>query len=225
MPLLPIVLAETRPHGGLIATVLAPLFAAITHLVSQGGYGGVFLAMLVENFLQFIPSEAIMPLAGYLVFTGKLQLVPTVAAGTLGTIAGTIPWYLIGRMVNEERLEAHLHRHGAWFGITPAKLRKSRHWFNRYGALVVFWGRLVPILRTLISIPAGMEMMPWRPFLLWTSLGSLIWNAALTLAGVKLGENWEQVHGMLRPFTALVAGSLLLLAVLFLWRSRRQPQA
>jgi membrane protein DedA with SNARE-associated domain len=225
MPLLPTVLAEAQAHGGLIATVLAPLFAAITQLVSQGGYGGVFLAMLVENFLQFIPSEAIMPLAGYLVFAGKLQLVPTIVAGTLGTIAGTMPWYLIGRLVNEERLESRLSRHGAWFGITPAKLRKSRQWFNRYGALVVFWGRLVPILRTLISIPAGIEMMPWKPFLLWTSLGSLLWNAALTLAGFKLGENWERVHGMLRPFTALVAGGLVVLVLLFLWRNSRQPQA
>ena len=176
MPL-PAVPAELQSHGGLLATVVGPLFAGITQLVSQGGYGGVFLAMLVENFLQFIPSEAIMPLAGYLVFTGKLQLLPTILAGTAGTIAGTLPWYLIGRLVNTELLEAQLDRHGAWFGITPGKLRHARHWFQRYGAWVVFWGRLVPILRTLISIPAGIEMMPWRPFLLWTSLGSLLWNA------------------------------------------------
>lgn len=224
MPL-PAVPAELQAHGGLLASTVAPLFAGITELVSQGGYAGVFLAMLVENVLQFIPSEAIMPLAGYLVFTGKLQLVPTILAGTAGTIAGTVPWYLIGRVVNTERLEAQLDRHGAWFGITPGKLRKSRHWFQRYGAWVVFWGRLVPILRTLISIPAGIEMMPWRPFLVWTSLGSLMWNAALTVAGFKLGENWERVHGMLRPFTALVAGALVVLVLLVLWRNRRQPQA
>ena len=224
MPL-PAVPAELQSHGGLLATVVGPLFAGITQLVSQGGYGGVFLAMLVENFLQFIPSEAIMPLAGYLVFTGKLQLLPTILAGTAGTIAGTLPWYLIGRLVNTELLEAQLDRHGAWFGITPGKLRHARHWFQRYGAWVVFWGRLVPILRTLISIPAGIEMMPWRPFLLWTSLGSLLWNAALTLAGVQLGANWERVHAMLRPFTALVAGALVALVLVVLWRNRRQPQA
>lgn len=207
---------------GLLSVPLANLLHTIETLVSQGGYGGVFLAMLVENVLQFIPSEAIMPLAGYLVSRGQLQLVPTILAGTLGTILGTLPWYWIGRLVNEERLEHLLHRHGAWLGITAGKLRTSRHWFHRYGARVVFWGRLVPILRTLISIPAGMELMPWRPFLLWTALGSLIWNTALTVAGLKLGENWTTVHSLMRPITAFAAMALLGLVVLFFWKSRRR---
>ena len=202
----------------------APL-QAVDALVSHGGYAGVFLAMLVENILQFIPSEAIMPLAGYLVFKGQLQLLPTILAGTLGTILGTVPWYWVGRLVNEERLERLLHNHGAWLGITAGKLRKSRQWFNRYGAMVVFWGRLVPILRTLISIPAGMELMPWKPFLFWTSLGSLIWNALLTFAGVKLGENWNQVHSLMRPFTALAAGSLVALVVVVFWKNRSGPES
>lgn len=198
------------------------LLHTIDQLVSQGGYPGVFLAMLVENFLQFIPSEAIMPLAGFLVYEGKLRLLPTILAGTAGTILGTFPWYWIGRVVNEEKLEAYLSRHGAWFGITSGKLRKSRHWFNRHGVLIVFWGRLVPILRTLVSIPAGMEMMPWRSFLLWTSLGSLIWNAALTLAGYKLGQNWGMVHSLLRPFTLLAALSLVALGIYFVLSQPRQ---
>ena len=192
----------------------------IDNLVSHGGYAGVFLAMLVENVLQFIPSEAIMPLAGYLVFKGQLQLVPTILAGTIGTILGTVPWYWAGRLVNEERLEHLLNNHGSWLGITPGKLRKSRQWFNRYGAMVVFWGRLVPIMRTLVSIPAGMELMPWRSFLVWTSLGSLIWNALLTIAGVKLGENWEQVHSLMRPLTALAAGALVALVLLVVFKNR-----
>ena len=197
----------------------APLQTVET-LVSHGGYAGVLLAMLVENILQFIPSEAIMPLAGYLVFKGQLQLLPTILAGTIGTILGTVPWYWIGRLINEERLEQLLQTHGMWLGITAGKLRKTRQWFNRYGAMVVFWGRLVPILRTLISIPAGIELMPWRSFLFWTSLGSLIWNALLTVAGLKLGENWEQVHSLMRPFTALAAGALISLALMMLWKNR-----
>ncbi|KEF41301.1 MAG: hypothetical protein ER33_12340 [Cyanobium sp. CACIAM 14] len=193
------------------------MLQAIETLVSQGGYPGVFLAMLVENFVQIIPSEAIMPLAGFLVYEGKLLLIPTILAGTLGTILGTTPWFLIGRLVNEERLEHYLSRHGAWFGITAGKLRKSRNWFKRYGSAIVFWGRLVPILRTLISIPAGIEMMPWRSFLIWTSLGSLIWNAALTVAGYKLGENWISVHQLMRPFTTFAVFALAGLAALLLW--------
>ena len=174
-------------------------------MVTRGGYGGVFLAMVVENFLQFIPSEAIMPLAGYMVSQGKLALIPTILAGTLGTILGTFPWYLIGLYANEEKLESTISRHGAWFGVTSTKLKKSRVWFNRYGHLMVFWGRLVPVLRTLVSIPAGMELMPMRTFLLWTSLGSLIWNAFLTLTGYLLGEHWKDLHTWLKPFTALAS--------------------
>ena len=202
----------------------APL-QVVEALVSHGGYAGVFLAMLVENVLQFIPSEAIMPLAGYLVFKGQLELLPTILAGTLGTILGTVPWYWVGRVVNEERLEQLLHKHGAWLGITAGKLRKSRHWFNRYGAIVVFWGRLVPILRTLISIPAGIELMPWKSFLFWTSLGSLIWNALLTLAGLKLGQNWQHVHSLMHPLTALTAGGLLALVLVVFWTSRRGSES
>jgi membrane protein DedA with SNARE-associated domain len=187
----------------------------ISDLVSNGGYAGVFFAMLIENFLQFIPSEAIMPLAGFLVAQGKLGFVQTCLAGTLGTILGTLPWYGIGRIVNEQKIELYVHRHGAWLGLTTAKLRKSRAWFNKHGNAIVFWGRLVPILRTLVSIPAGIEMMPIKPFLLWTSLGSLLWNILLTTAGYLLGKNWERVHSFLMPITLIVAFALVSLLIAY----------
>jgi membrane protein DedA with SNARE-associated domain len=217
LPLAGLIAVSSTLHGASWSSLLH----SIETMVSQGGYLGVFLAMLVENVLQFVPSEDIMPLAGYMVYDGKLQLIPTILAGTSGSVLGAIPWLWVGRLVNEDRLEHYLSRHGAWFGVTPGKLRKSRAWFNRYGAMVVFWGRLVPILRTLISIPAGIEMMPWRPFLIWTSLGRLIWNAALTVAGYKLGEHWQEVHQMMQPFTALAAFALVALAALLLWGQRR----
>lgn len=205
------------PGSFLDHSVIAPIEA----MVSRGGYGGVFTAMLIENVVQFIPSEAIMPLAGYMVSQGKLQLIPTIAAGTAGTILGTFPWYLIGLYANEEKLEASLQRHGAWFGVSPTKLKKSRLWFNRHGHLMVFWGRLVPILRTVVSIPAGMELMPMRSFLLWTSLGSLIWNALLTCIGFWLGANWQLLHTWLKPFTALAAAGLVGFALVWLFQSRK----
>jgi membrane protein DedA with SNARE-associated domain len=199
---------------------LGSLNASIESLITHQGYAGVFLAMLIENFLQFIPSEAIMPLAGFFVSEGKLQMVPTIAAGTLGTILGTFPWYLIGRTVNEEKIEHHVERHGAWLGITSAKLRKSRKWFNRHGHQIVFWGRLVPILRTLVSIPAGIELMPVRAFLIWTALGSLLWNIFLTVTGYYLGRNWTALHPFLRPLTILVVCGLLGLALWYLFPRR-----
>jgi membrane protein DedA with SNARE-associated domain len=191
------------------------VLSLVNDLVSEGGYAGVFLAMLIENFLQFIPSEAIMPLAGFLVAEGKLGFIQTCLAGTLGTILGTLPWYGIGRIVNEQKIELFVQRHGTWLGITTTKLKKSRQWFHRYGNAIVFWGRLVPILRTLVSIPAGIEMMPIRPFLLWTSLGSLTWNILLTSAGYLLGKNWGLVHSLLKPISLFVAFCLVAFLVVY----------
>jgi len=151
------------------------------------GYGAIFAAMFLENLFPPIPSELIMPLGGFYVQQGQLQFIPVVLAGLVGTVIGALPWYGIGRLINEERIEQWLSRHGRWIGISPDELARSRRWFNRYGTALVFWGRLVPGIRTLISVPAGIELMPFTPFLIWTTAGSLIWTLLLTIAGVALG--------------------------------------
>jgi len=179
--------------------------------------------MLIENFLQLIPSEAIMPLAGFLVAQGKLGFIQTCLAGTFGTIIGTLPWYGIGRVVNEDKLEHFVERRGGWLGVTKAKLKKSRVWFQKYGNAIVFWGRLVPILRTLVSIPAGIEMIPFRPFLLWTALGSLLWNIFFTSAGFYLGKNWEQVHSTMKPLTIVVTLGFIALLLGVIGKGRTGP--
>jgi len=204
------------------AGVLA--FDQIGNLVSSGGYVGIFLAMLIENFIQVIPSEAIMPLAGFLVSEGKLDFPLTCLAGTLGTIVGTLPWYYIGRTVNQQKIERYVQRHGRWFGITLAKLRQSRMWFLRYGNAIVFWGRLVPILRTLVSIPAGIELMPIRRFLLWTAFGSLLWNIFLTTSGLLLGSQWDKVHTFLKPFTIIAGFILVCLAIAYILSLRTKRE-
>jgi len=192
------------------------------------GYGAIFAAMFLENLFPPIPSELIMPLGGFLVQQGQLQFVPVVLAGLLGTVLGALPWYGIGRVINEERIEQWLERHGRWIGISPAELGRSRSWFNRFGTALVFWGRLVPGIRTLISVPAGIEMMPMLPFLIWTTAGSLIWTLLLTLAGLLLGESYSSVEIWIDPVSkaikvvlgiALVAGSLWL--GLRIWRRRQ----
>jgi membrane protein DedA with SNARE-associated domain len=136
-----------------------------------------------------------------------------VLAGLLGTVLGALPWYGIGRLVNEERIEHWLDRHGRWIGISAQELQRSRRWFSRHGTALVFWGRLVPGIRTLISVPAGIEMMPLTPFLLWTTAGSLIWTLLLTLAGLALGESYTNVELWIAP-AARVVKVLLVLAVL-----------
>jgi membrane protein DedA with SNARE-associated domain len=177
------------------------------------GYGAIFAAMFLENLFPPIPSELIMPLGGFYVQQGKLALIPVVLAGLLGTVLGALPWYGIGRLVNEERIEHWLGRHGRWIGISPQELHRSRTWFNRHGTALVFWGRLVPGVRTLISVPAGIEMMPFVPFLVWTTAGSLIWTLLLTLAGLAMGEGYSQVEHWIEPVSKVVK-VLLLLAVL-----------
>jgi membrane protein DedA with SNARE-associated domain len=183
------------------------------------GYGAIVLVMLLENVVPPIPSEVVMPLAGFLIQQGKLQLLPTVLAGLLGTVLGAWFWYGIGRMINEQRLEHWLRRHGRWLGLRPDDLARSRRWFNRHGVAVVFWGRVIPGIRTFVSLPAGIELMPQPLFLAWTTAGSLLWIVLLTLAGQALGSGYASVAESLKPFSAVlkvVLGLVLLTGVCWL---------
>jgi len=177
------------------------------------GYGAIALVMLLENVVPPIPSEVVMPLAGFLIQQGKLQLLPTVLAGLLGTVLGAWFWYGIGRMINEQRLENWLRRHGRWLGLRPEDLARSRRWFNSHGVAVVFWGRVIPGIRTFVSLPAGIELMPQPLFLAWTTAGSLLWILLLTLAGKALGSGYAGVAESLKPFSEVlkVLGGLALL--------------
>ena len=168
------------------------------------GYGAIALVMLLENEVPPIPSEVVMPLAGFLIQQGKLQLLPTVLAGLLGTVLGAWFWYGIGRMINEQRLENWLRRHGRWLGLRPEDLARSRRWFNSHGVAVVFWGRVIPGIRTFVSLPAGIELMPQPLFLAWTTAGSLLWILLLTLAGQALGSGYTSVAESLKPFSAVL---------------------
>lgn len=212
-------------------SLLSSLNATVEQMVEQWGYLGIFAAMVLENVIPPIPSELIMPLAGFYVGQGKLNFVLVVLAGLLGTVVGALPWYAIGRLVNEERLEHWVGRHGRWLGVSREELADSRRWFHKHGAAVVFWGRLIPAIRTLISVPAGIELMPWGPFLFWTTAGSLLWNVALTSAGWALGSNWTRVLGFIKPFEGIVNKLLALLILtvvvmlgLRIWKQRRSAR-
>ena len=164
-------------------TVLEGLNDSVTHWVHSGGWLGLVLAMTVENLVQFVPSIAILPLAGHLSAQGLIPLPITLLACTAGSLLGCLIWYGLGRLVNERRLEAYAKRHGRMLGFTPQRLSASRQWFQRHGWQVVCWGRLVPVLRTNVSLPAGIELMPLPAFLGWSALGSGLWNTALILVG------------------------------------------
>ncbi len=174
------------------------------------GYCAILVAMFLENLFPPIPSELIMPLGGFYVQQGQLHFFPVVLAGLVGTVLGAFPWYGLGRLVNEERIEGWLKRHGRWIGIGPEDLARSRRWFMRYGKALVFWGRLVPGIRTLISVPAGVELMPFIPFLVWTTAGSLIWTLLLTCAGLLLGNSYSNVELWIDPVSKAIKVILLL---------------
>lgn len=208
-------LAEALPRLILGAVEANPLL----------GYGMLALAMLLENVVPPIPSEVILPLGGFLVQQGKLQLLPVILACLLGTVLGAWFWYGIGRLLNEERLELWIARHGGWLGLRPESLASSRAWFARHGAKLVFWGRMVPGVRTLVSVPAGIELMPQLPFLAWTTAGSLLWVVALTGAGRALGAGYGEGlawMGSLAGATRLVLLALAVVAAaVLLLRGRR----
>jgi len=172
--------------------------------------------MFLENIIPPIPSEIIMPLGGFFVYQQKLNFYILVFSGLLGTILGSLPWYYLGRLANEKRLSNFLDKKGKYLGVSSKDLIKSKIWFEKYGVSLVFWGRLVPGIRTLISVPAGIELMPLRKFLIWTTFGSFLWVALLTYAGFLFGENYTVIETYLDQFKFFVKPILILLFSYFL---------
>lgn len=197
----------------------------ISDFVGRTGYVGILLLMLAENVFPPIPSELIMPLAGYHAARGTLSMAGVVAAGTAGSLAGAAFWYGVGRWVGAERLKRLALRHGRWLTLAPADVDEADAWFDRHGTKAVLIGRLVPGIRTLISVPAGIAAMPPVAFVAWTLAGTLLWTTLLALAGHVLESEYRTVAGWVGPVgNAVVAG----LAVAYVWRvatfRRRAPR-
>jgi membrane protein DedA with SNARE-associated domain len=185
----------------------------ITNIMTSLGYLGIGLLMFAENLFPPIPSELIMPLAGFTVAQGKMNFTLAVLAGVIGTIVGAIPWYYAGKLVGEERLKSLADKYGKWITVSSKDIDKVTRWFNRYGNKAVFFGRLVPGIRTLISLPAGLSNMPMVPFLIYSTLGTTAWVMLLTFLGYVLGDNYELVDEYLGPVSKIV---LLVLIVAFI---------
>ncbi|HEY9834066.1 MAG TPA: DedA family protein [Stenomitos sp.] len=186
-------------------------------------YWGIGLLMFAENLFPPIPSELIMPLAGFTVSQGKMSFVPAVLAGVIGTIVGALPWYYAGKLVGEERLKALADKYGKWITVSSQDIDKATRWFNRYGNKAVLMGRLVPGVRTLISLPAGLSNMPLVPFLIYSTLGTTMWVMLLTFLGFVLGDNYELVDEYLAPVSKIVL--LVLIVAFIVWVVRKQKKA
>jgi len=179
-------------------------------------YFVICFAMFLENIIPPIPSEIIMPLGGFLVFQGNLNFYVLVIFGLIGTVLGSLPWYYLGRFLNEKKLASFVESKGKFLGINVKDFNKSKLWFDKYGVSLVFWGRLIPGIRTLISVPAGIELMPLKKFLVWTSLGSLIWVVLLSLAGYVFGENYRLIETYLDNLKVFIKPILLIISIFFI---------
>jgi membrane protein DedA with SNARE-associated domain len=145
----------------------------VMQMISATGYVGLVLLMVLENVFPPIPSEVIVPLAGFMATQDRLSLLGVILAGTLGSVLGALPLYYLGRKIGDERLKSFADRHGRWLTLSRQDLDSAQQWFDRRGGLAVFLCRLVPGVRSLISIPAGIEGMPLAIFLLYTTLANL----------------------------------------------------
>lgn len=167
----------------------------IVDFITRTGYVGVFLLMALENIFPPIPSEMIMPFAGFVASKGDLNVVGVLIAGTAGSVAGAIPWYYAGKLLGRERLKQAAGKYGRWLTVTPKEMESSITAFERHGNLTVLAGRIIPAIRTLISVPAGITDMPLLTFLAFTTAGSLVWSGVLAGAGYLLEKNYSAVAG------------------------------
>jgi len=198
--------------------------AWITDFMEQFGYIGIFLMIALENIFPPIPSEIILPFGGFMTTYTTLTIPGVIAAATAGSVVGAIVLYGIGRLLSVERLERIVDRWGGWLRVKPEDIDKANRTFQRYGVWAVFLGRMIPLVRSLISIPAGMAKMNIWLFLWLSVLGTLIWNTILISIGAALGESWGKVSEVIGAYAEVVyiiIAAIILIGAVRFWKRRR----
>lgn len=186
----------------------------ILSMMNQFGYIGVFLLIAIENIFPPIPSEVILLFGGFMTTYSELSIIIMIIFATLGSLIGAIILYYIGRLLNKERLKKIISgRIGRILRLKNSDIDKADQWFDTKGNKTVFFCRFIPIVRSLISIPAGMSEMPLGKFFLYTTFGSLIWNSVLIVIGALVGEKWESILNIFDTYSHIV---LILLIIIFL---------
>lgn len=187
----------------------------ILELIEQSGYVGVFFLMLLETVFPPIPSEVIMPVAGMSAASGGLKLGGVIAAGTAGAMTGNLAWYLLAKAIGPARFQALVERHGRWLTMDWHDVERARGAFSRFGGLIVCTGRLVPTIRSVVSIPAGLLRMQLHRFLIWSTLGTVGWSSGLAVAGWWLGREVAGIEAIIGPLSTAV---IIVVTGLYLWR-------
>jgi len=188
------------------------------NLVSNFGYPGIVAATFAENIFPPIPSEAIMPLAGYLSTTGRFNFYLVIMAGVCGSLSGAVVLYFLGLWIGDLRLRRFLEHYGRFLLTTPKDLDKAETWFNHHGERSVFLCRMVPIVRSVISVPAGVVRMRIKKFMFLTSLGAFLWTTLEVVAGAVLGKNWYLVGPWIKRLDWVVVGVLVGFAAYYVFR-------
>lgn len=204
----------------MITDIINFLANTVVWIIGATGYAGVFFLMLVESCGIPMPSEVIMPFAGFLVVSGKLGFWQIAIIGAVGNLAGSILAYWIGKRGGRPFLE----KYGKYFLIHGRDLDVADKWFAKYGELTVFFGRLLPVIRTYISFPAGISKMNLKKFSFYTFAGALPWSILFAWLGVKMGNNWELIREKLHNFDLAMAIAVVALAALYVWRHLKCKQ-
>ncbi len=186
----------------------------ILSVMDQFGYLGVFLMIAIENIFPPIPSEVILLFGGFMTTYTKLNILGMVLAATLGSLVGAIALYYIGKIFNKDRLKKIISgKIGKILRLKSSDIDKADHWFDTKGNKTVFFCRFIPLVRSLISIPAGMSNMPMAKFLIYTIIGSLIWNLVLIVIGSIVGENWVSILNILDTYSHIVVFALAIICI------------
>lgn len=183
----------------------------IIETINSSGYLGLFLLLLLEAVFPPIPSELIIPFAGFAAARGDLSFFGVVLAATAGSVVGAIPWYIAGRVFGLHRVRYLADRFGRWLTLNADEIDLATKVFRRYGPWIVLFGRLLPIIRTLISVPAGLAKMPAWQFFGFSIIGMVVWNCILAGAGYLLADHYHLIEAWLDPLTYVVLGSVVLL--------------
>ncbi|MDP3987725.1 MAG: DedA family protein [Candidatus Levybacteria bacterium] len=194
--------------------MIEQLSAFIIHLIQTSGYIGIFILMTLESALIPIPSEVTMPFSGFLVSKGELSLILVILAGAFGNLAGSLLAYAAGYYLEDALILGLVRKYGKFLLLTEHDYKKSIEWFNKYGGGISFFSRMLPAVRTFISLPAGMAKMNLLKFSIYTFFGSLIWSAFLTYIGLYLGNNWNSLEVYYRKLELLIA-AFIIFCILF----------
>jgi membrane protein DedA with SNARE-associated domain len=193
----------------------------VISVIETLGYPGLTVLVALENVFPPIPSEIILPLAGFLTGQNRFSFLLVLVATTLGSLIGALALYAVGLAIGQRRVNRLVERYGHWALLTPDDLTRAEQWFDRHGPIAVFTGRLLPIVRSLVSIPAGYRQMPLGQFLLLTGAGSAMWNGALVGLGWALGENWHVIERYVGWLQYVVIVVVAFLVLRFVWQRLR----